>query len=217
MAHGDPQRVPASLAHKGESVNLQKSFLKIRSLVRAEDKSRPGEHPELEQRSQPLDAAIPIARPSMERSVKTNLSRSPPVLFNVGVRSQSARAAWLVRVQIARAFGTCTLIATRPQLALEPSASADDGRSSPSFRRWHPRRDRSTCVLAQKREPSFYLGLFRPLLLSVLRGGIAYPWDLREHCSGARDCMDTLPRTNARLQVLRQRSSRSLGDRRLRT
>jgi hypothetical protein len=37
----------------------------------------------------------------MERSVKTNLSRSPTALFNVGVRSQSARAAWLVRVQLA--------------------------------------------------------------------------------------------------------------------
>ena len=30
----------------------------------------------------------------------------------------------------------------------------------------------------RKREPSFYLDLFWPWLLSVLRGGIAYPWDL---------------------------------------
>jgi len=41
----------------------------------------------------------------MERSVKTNLSRSPIALFNVGVRSQSARAAWLVRVRLAGAAG----------------------------------------------------------------------------------------------------------------
>ncbi len=45
----------------------------------------------------------------MERSVKTNLSRSPASLFNVGVRSQSARAGWLVRVQIANAFRIGTL------------------------------------------------------------------------------------------------------------
>ena len=30
----------------------------------------------------------------------------------------------------------------------------------------------------KEREPSFYRGLFGPLLLSVLRGGIAYPWDI---------------------------------------
>jgi hypothetical protein len=39
----------------------------------------------------------------MERSVKTDLSRSPMFFFNEGVRSQSARAAWLVRVQLASA------------------------------------------------------------------------------------------------------------------
>jgi hypothetical protein len=35
----------------------------------------------------------------MERSVKTDPSRSPTVLFNGGVRFQSARAARLARVQ----------------------------------------------------------------------------------------------------------------------
>src|SRR5262249_19144599 len=30
----------------------------------------------------------------------------------------------------------------------------------------------------REREPSFYQGLFGPLLRLVLRGGIAYPWDL---------------------------------------
>jgi hypothetical protein len=39
----------------------------------------------------------------MERSVKTNLTRSPSVVFNVGVRFQLSRAAWLVRVQSAMA------------------------------------------------------------------------------------------------------------------
>lgn len=37
----------------------------------------------------------------MKRSVKTNLSHAPTIFFNVGVRSQSARAAWLVRVPLA--------------------------------------------------------------------------------------------------------------------
>jgi len=41
----------------------------------------------------------------MERSVKTNLSRSPTSLFNGGVRFQSARAAGLVRVQLASTAG----------------------------------------------------------------------------------------------------------------
>jgi hypothetical protein len=31
----------------------------------------------------------------------------------------------------------------------------------------------------QRREPSFYQGLSRPSLRLVLRGSIAYPWDLR--------------------------------------
>jgi hypothetical protein len=48
----------------------------------------------------------------MERSVKTDPLRSPTVLFNGGVRSQSARAAWLVRVRLA---GTAWL--ARVQLA----------------------------------------------------------------------------------------------------
>jgi hypothetical protein len=39
----------------------------------------------------------------MERSVKTALSHSPTVLFNGGVRFQSACAAGLARVQLARA------------------------------------------------------------------------------------------------------------------
>lgn len=41
--------------------------------------------------------------PSMERSVKTSLSRSPTALFNVGVRSQSARTAGFARVLLASA------------------------------------------------------------------------------------------------------------------
>src|SRR5689334_19687762 len=34
------------------------------------------------------------------------------------------------------------------------------------------------------REPSFYRGLFWPWLLLVLRGGIAYSWDLRSTAPG---------------------------------
>ncbi len=34
------------------------------------------------------------------------------------------------------------------------------------------------------REPSFYLGLFRPWLPLVLRGGIAYPWGLQNRGPG---------------------------------
>jgi hypothetical protein len=39
----------------------------------------------------------------MERSVKTDLSRSPTALFHGGVRFQSTRAAGLARVQLAGA------------------------------------------------------------------------------------------------------------------
>jgi hypothetical protein len=39
----------------------------------------------------------------MERSVKTDLPRAPTIFFNVGVRSQSAHAAWLARVRLAGA------------------------------------------------------------------------------------------------------------------
>jgi hypothetical protein len=39
----------------------------------------------------------------MERSVKIDLPRAPTIFFNVGVRSQSAHAAWLVRVRLAGA------------------------------------------------------------------------------------------------------------------
>ena len=39
----------------------------------------------------------------MERSVKTDPSRSPTAFFHGGVRFQSARAARLARVQLARA------------------------------------------------------------------------------------------------------------------
>jgi hypothetical protein len=53
-----------------------------------------------------LDLQSPLVFPSMERSVNTNLFHSPTSLFNVGVRFQSARAAWLARVQIANAFRT---------------------------------------------------------------------------------------------------------------
>ena len=51
----------------------------------------------------PLDFANPFGLTSMERSVKTDLSRSPTALFHGGVRFQSARAAGLARVQLAGA------------------------------------------------------------------------------------------------------------------
>jgi hypothetical protein len=49
------------------------------------------------------DTERSVSVSSMERSVKTDLARSPTILFNVVVRSQSACAAWLVRVQSANA------------------------------------------------------------------------------------------------------------------
>jgi hypothetical protein len=68
----------------------------------------------------------------------------------------------------------------------------------------------------REREPSFYQGLFRPSLHSVLRGGIAYPWDLGLDCFPARNAMDTHPRT---LLVSRYCASDDtpLGDRRFHT
>jgi hypothetical protein len=95
-----------------------------------------------------------------------------------------------------------------------PVGVTDDPRSS--FRRWHPRRDRSRLSSHQMREPSFYLGLVRPMLLLVLRGGIALSVGLSESCSGARSAMDTLPRTKL---VSRYCANRHLllGDRRLHT
>jgi hypothetical protein len=39
----------------------------------------------------------------MERSVKAKLTRSPILFCNVGVRSQSARAAWVARAELASA------------------------------------------------------------------------------------------------------------------
>jgi len=45
------------------------------------------------------------------------------------------------------------------------------------------------------REPSFYQGLFRPLLLLVLRGGIALLLDLGQDCIRATVAADTHPRT----------------------
>jgi hypothetical protein len=66
------------------------------------------------------DFANPFGLTSMERSVKTDLSRSPTVLFNGGVRFQSARAAGLARVQLA---GAETLA---PCAVLFASAMASD-------------------------------------------------------------------------------------------
>src|SRR5262249_175965 len=43
--------------------------------------------------------------------------------------------------------------------------------------------------------PSFYRGLLRPLLLSVLRGGIAWVWDLGHDFFRATVESDTHPRT----------------------
>src|SRR5581483_1461315 len=117
----------------------------------------------------------PFGSPSMERRGKTNLTESPAVLFPVGVRSQSARARNtlqpLQRVTVqsscpqVSALGTGTLCqrGVRP-VPVRPSGlgilNEIEARSS------SPRR----------REPPFYLGLVRPLLLLELRGGITYPW-----------------------------------------
>jgi hypothetical protein len=47
----------------------------------------------------------------------------------------------------------------------------------------------------REREPSFYQGLFWPLLLLVLRGGIALLSDLGQDCIRATVAADTHPRT----------------------
>lgn len=69
--------------------------------------SRPASHAQ-ERGDGPSSRLTPSS--SRKRSVKPNLSHSPTVRFNVGVRSQSARAAWLARVR-------CTTAARLPDHA----------------------------------------------------------------------------------------------------
>jgi hypothetical protein len=99
----------------------------------------------------------------MERSVKTNLSRSHTVLFNGGVRFQSARAAGLVRVQLARA-ASFKLLPVYHASAVGREAAGHCGG-------WSPRCGNSdhagvldeieALVFSRReREPSFYQGLF---------------------------------------------------------
>ena len=96
----------------------------------------------------------------MERSVKTNLTQSPPIVFNVGVRFQLSRAAGLVRVQSAIA-GWAPVRASAPSvrtigwcggLSFPVQASGvgilDDIEVNLFFRK--------------KREPCSYSGLFWP-------------------------------------------------------
>ena len=106
--------------------------------------------------------------------VKRNLSRSPTSLFNVGVRSQSARAAWLVRVQIARAFRIWTLNHHESRAGIGTGLPGRVTGSLPDEASGVGILDEIEAVLSshQTREPSFYLGLVRPMLLLVLRGGI---------------------------------------------
>jgi hypothetical protein len=128
----------------------------------------------------------------MERSVKTDPLRSPTVLFNGGVRSQSARAAWLVRVLLAGATGLARVqLASTASLGRFPVGHASAmgiGTASPCRGQSLPCRVVLAFILDEieallfsrkEREPSFYLDLFWPWLLSVLRGGIAYPRDFR--------------------------------------
>ena len=117
----------------------------------------------------------------MERSVKTDLSRSPTALFHGGVRSQSARAAGLVRGRSASPSGpvrfpfdhafAAGLRAVRQHEArsLLLRGSGVDIRGEIEARVSSP----------ERRDPSFYLGLFWPWLLLELRGGIACRRDIR--------------------------------------
>jgi hypothetical protein len=123
----------------------------------------------------------------MERSVKTDLSRSPTVLFNGGVRFQSARAARLARVRRARA-APCARSPVRIASAAGFEAARQRGGRSLLFQ-WSSLvgtfDDREARLSSREtREPSFYRGLIGPLLRLELRGGIAYPWDLRRLASG---------------------------------
>ena len=112
--------------------------------------------------------------PSMERSVKTDPSRSPTALFHGGVRFQSARAARRACVQLAKAARRARVQQARaetlaPCTVMLASAGAREAadlggflslpRCSPDDA-GHLDEIEARVFSRRKREPSFYPGLF---------------------------------------------------------
>ncbi len=120
----------------------------------------------------------------MEETSRKTFPSHPRCLF--GRRAFASSLATAAQVAWARA----------QRLAKAPIATHDVTWSESRVWFANPRWTSKPFVFARReREPSFYQGLFRPWLRSVLRGGIAYPWDFGPRITvTAPETMDTHPR-----------------------
>src|SRR5262249_51190672 len=109
-------------------------------------------------------AIFAFDRPSMEGDVKKTVSRSPNGLSFLPSGVTPVR-------------GSCSLGRGRRRILAQETESP-----GPLFVR--PVDFEAAPSSLKKREPSFYQGLQRPWLRSVLRGGITYSWGLRRYRSG---------------------------------